>query len=202
MHAYIYVCMYACMYCMRIYVSACICVYMHVCILCMHVCIHVCMYVIFKLDFERYRGNCPSWEGELSGGELSGAGIIWGREKCPFPVILVRDATCSSVKSTNSQKWLIFWPRVARLICVRWKTHGFSALLAYFLRYHMSQNCIHFLYVFCNIHWISFQHVLCFVFGPLAYVSIPGCQFCMEDFHNKITIICTEKICDAVVYIC
>ena len=40
---------------------------------CMHVCIHVCMYVIFNLDFERYGGNCPSWEGKLSGG------------KCPFP---------------------------------------------------------------------------------------------------------------------
>ena len=39
----------------------------------MYVCIHVCMYVILKLGFERYeRGNCPSWEGELSGGELFG----------------------------------------------------------------------------------------------------------------------------------
>ena len=52
---------------MRIYVCA-----LHLCVyacmyICMDVCIHVCMYVIFKLDFERYRGNCSSWEGELSG---------------------------------------------------------------------------------------------------------------------------------------
>src|SRR6218665_4175492 len=72
--------MHACMYCMRIYVCACIYVYMHVCIscmyICMHLCKHICIYVIFKLGFERYGGNCPSWEGELSGGELS-------RGNCP-----------------------------------------------------------------------------------------------------------------------
>ena len=33
------------------------------------------IYIILKLGFERYGGNCPSWEGncpgELSGGEMS-----------------------------------------------------------------------------------------------------------------------------------
>jgi len=39
---------------------------------------YICMHVIFKLGFERYgRGNCHSWEGKLTGGELSGG--------CPFP---------------------------------------------------------------------------------------------------------------------
>src|SRR6218665_2895532 len=60
--AYIRVCMHLCVYA---------CMYIHVC---MHVCIHVCIhvYVIFKLDFERYGENCPSWEGELSGGNCPG----------------------------------------------------------------------------------------------------------------------------------
>src|SRR6218665_454247 len=62
--------MLACMYCLCIYVCACIYVYMHVCI-----------YVIFKLGFERYGGNCPSWEGELSGGIVRG--------NCPFPAYFV-----------------------------------------------------------------------------------------------------------------
>src|SRR6218665_3266274 len=67
--------MYACMYCMRIYVcvhaSRCTCMYVY-----MHVYIHVFTYVSLKLGFERYgRGKCPSWEGELSGGELFG-GIV------------------------------------------------------------------------------------------------------------------------------
>src|SRR6218665_56652 len=55
----------------------------------MHVCIHVCMHVIFNLGFKQYgRGNCPSWEGKLSGwGELS-RGIIWVGE-CPFPHIYI-----------------------------------------------------------------------------------------------------------------
>src|SRR6218665_719445 len=76
MHEYVYVCMYACMYCVRIYVCACIYVYcVYACLyICMQVCIHVCIhvYVIFKLDFERYGENCPSWEGELSGGNCPG----------------------------------------------------------------------------------------------------------------------------------
>src|SRR6218665_1058688 len=66
MHEYMYVCMYVCMYVLYAYIR---------------VCIHLCIYVIFKLGFERYGGNCPSWEWELSGGncpgELSGG--------CPFP---------------------------------------------------------------------------------------------------------------------
>jgi len=86
--------MHACMYCMRIYVCACIYVYMHVCIscmyICMHVCKHVCIYVIFKLGFEWYGGNCPSWEGELSGGIVRGncPGELSGG-KCPFSTVLL-----------------------------------------------------------------------------------------------------------------
>src|SRR6218665_522018 len=57
------VCIYTC-----VHASMCICMHAYMCI-----CVHTCMYVIFKLGFERYgRGNCPSWEGELSRGELSG----------------------------------------------------------------------------------------------------------------------------------
>src|SRR6218665_2327685 len=66
MHEYMYVCV-----CMHLCVYACM-------YICMHVCIQVCIYVIFKLGFEWYGGNCPSWEGELSGGELSG-GSVRGR---------------------------------------------------------------------------------------------------------------------------
>ena len=74
-------CMYVGMYVLYAYIRVC----MHLCVyacmyICMHVCIHVCIYVIFKLGFERYRGNCPSWEGQLSGGkcpgELSGGGNV------------------------------------------------------------------------------------------------------------------------------
>ena len=59
----------------------------------MHVCIHVCIYVIFKLGFERYGGNCPSWEGELSGGncpgEVSGGEIFQGGNvRAPVVVVL------------------------------------------------------------------------------------------------------------------
>jgi len=43
----------------------------HVCA-CIYVYMHVCMYVIFKLGFERYRGNCPSWEGNCPGGNCPG----------------------------------------------------------------------------------------------------------------------------------
>ena len=85
--------MHACMYCMRIYVCAKLC--MHLCVyacmyICTHVCIHVCIYVIFKLGFERYGGNCPSWEGncpgEVSGGELS-------RGEMSVPPIVARPCT-------------------------------------------------------------------------------------------------------------
>src|SRR6218665_300167 len=69
--------MHACMYVLyahiRVFVHLCVYACMYIC---MHVCTHVCIYVIFKLGLERYGGNCPSWEGELSGGELSGG-------KCP-----------------------------------------------------------------------------------------------------------------------
>src|SRR6218665_4140438 len=65
LYAYIRVCMHLCVYA---------CMY-----ICMHVRIHVCMYAIFKLGFEQYgRGNCPSWEGELSGG------IVWGEMSVPL----------------------------------------------------------------------------------------------------------------------
>ena len=50
-------------------------------------CIHVglCMHVIFKWGFERYgRGNCPSWEEELSGGNSPGVNCSGG--KCPFTI--------------------------------------------------------------------------------------------------------------------
>src|SRR6218665_659147 len=53
----------------------------------MHVCIHVCIYVIFKLGFERYGGNCPSWEGncpgELSGGSVRGGIVQGGNVQAP-----------------------------------------------------------------------------------------------------------------------
>ena len=45
----------------------CICMYVY-----MYACVHTCIYVILKLDFERYWGNCPGWEGELSGGFSGG----------------------------------------------------------------------------------------------------------------------------------
>ena len=71
MHEYMYVCKHICI--VRVYTcvhaSMCICIYVY---MCAYIMIHVCIYVIFKLGFERYGGNCPSWEGELSGGEVSG----------------------------------------------------------------------------------------------------------------------------------
>src|SRR6218665_2389521 len=84
------ICMYECMYVLYAYIRVC----MHLCVyacmyICMHVCIHVCIYVIFKLGFERYRGEL-SWmggeivRGELSGGSVLGVGIVQGG-KCPFP---------------------------------------------------------------------------------------------------------------------
>src|SRR6218665_3650589 len=74
-------CMYASMYVLYAYIHVC----MHICVyacmyICMHVCIHVCDYVIFKLGFERYGGNCPSWEGELSGGNCPEGSV---RGNCP-----------------------------------------------------------------------------------------------------------------------
>ena len=47
----------------------------------MHVCIHACIYVIFKLGFEWYGGNCPTWEGELSRGNCPRG--IFRRGNCP-----------------------------------------------------------------------------------------------------------------------
>src|SRR6218665_3006942 len=83
--------MYVCMYGLYSYICVCI----HLCVdacmfICMHVCIHVCMYIILKLGFEQYgRGNCPSWEGKLSGGIVRGefsGGIVQGEN--------VRSPTC------------------------------------------------------------------------------------------------------------
>src|SRR6218665_1823803 len=65
MHEYMYVCMHVCIVCVYtcVHASMCICMYVY-----MYACVHTCMYyVIFKSGFERYGGNCPSWEGELSG---------------------------------------------------------------------------------------------------------------------------------------
>src|SRR6218665_1598806 len=74
MHEYMYVCTHVCIVCIYtcVYASMCICMYVY-----MYACVHTCIYVIFKLGFERYGGNCPSWEGELSGGIVRG--------KYPFP---------------------------------------------------------------------------------------------------------------------
>src|SRR6218665_575255 len=96
------ICMYASMYVLYAYIRVC----MHLCVyafmyICMHVCIHVCIYVIFKFCFERYGGNCPSWERELSGGsvrelsrgEMSGppscVASISVRFLCPFMLRLL-----------------------------------------------------------------------------------------------------------------
>src|SRR6218665_2060722 len=98
-----------CMYVLYAYIRVC----MHLCVyacmyICMHVRIHVYRYIILKLGFEQYGWNCPSWEGELSGGivrwncpgelpgevvrgncpgELPGGNYPGGivRRKCPFP---------------------------------------------------------------------------------------------------------------------
>jgi len=76
------ICMYVCMYVLYEYIRVCLHLCVYACMyICMYVCIHVCICVIFKLGFE---GNCPSWEGELSGS------IVWGKcpgKKCPFPQI-------------------------------------------------------------------------------------------------------------------
>src|SRR6218665_483114 len=63
--------MYACMYCMRIYVCACIYVYMHVCI---YVCMCAYMYVYMQFS---------SWVLSRTGGGivLVGRGIVLGN--CP-----------------------------------------------------------------------------------------------------------------------
>src|SRR6218665_1327849 len=74
MHEYMYVCKHVCIVYVITYIRVCLhlCVYAFMYI-CMHVCIQVCIYVIFKLGFDRYGGgNCPSWEGELSGGIVRG----------------------------------------------------------------------------------------------------------------------------------
>ena len=73
-----HLCVYACMY------------------ICMHVYIHVCIYVIFKLGFERYGGNCPSWEGIVRG-ELSGrkcpGGIVQGEMSGPLAAATQGDSS-------------------------------------------------------------------------------------------------------------
>ena len=70
----IYICMYACMYCMRLYVCACIYVYMHIVYVYMyarvHTCMYICIYVIFKLGLSG-RGELSKLGGELSEGEMS-----------------------------------------------------------------------------------------------------------------------------------
>ena len=75
MHEYMYVRRHVCIVCVYtcVHASMCICMYVY-----MYACVHTCRYVIFKLGFERHGGDCPSGEGELSGG-------IVRRGKCPFP---------------------------------------------------------------------------------------------------------------------
>src|SRR6218665_623785 len=83
------ICMYACMYVLYAYIHVC----MHLCVyacmyICMHVCIQVYTYVIFKLGFERYGGNCPSWagivRGKLSGESVRGGNCPGGNVRAPF----------------------------------------------------------------------------------------------------------------------
>src|SRR6218665_4052979 len=73
MHEYMYVCMHVCIVCVYtcVHASMCICMYVYM-YACVHTCIYIYIYVIFKLGFERYRGNVPSGEGELSGGNCPG----------------------------------------------------------------------------------------------------------------------------------
>ena len=71
MHEYMHVCMHVCIVCVYTCVHASMCI-------CMYVYMYVC--VILKLGFERYGGNCPSWEGELSGGIVQGG-------KCPGRIV-------------------------------------------------------------------------------------------------------------------
>src|SRR6218665_3510685 len=60
--------MYVCMYVLYAYIRVCLHLCVYACMyICMHVCLHVCIYVIFKLGFERYGGNCLSWEGNCPG---------------------------------------------------------------------------------------------------------------------------------------
>src|SRR6218665_409684 len=102
------ICMYVCMYVLYAYIRVYACMY-----ICMHVCIHVCIYVIFKLGFERYGGNCPSWEGELSGGNFPGGkgpgGMVQGGnvrapETLPYPGTLV----CYPRKEAYSSSYFVF----------------------------------------------------------------------------------------------
>ena len=89
------ICMHACMYCMCIYVCACIYVYMHVCIYAcmynMYACVHTCMYICnFQAGFWAVpggivlvgRGNCPggSVRGNCPGGKCPGPLVGIGRE--------------------------------------------------------------------------------------------------------------------------
>src|SRR6218665_4208444 len=82
MHEYMYVFMHVCIVCvyMCVHASMCICMYVF-----MYACVQTCMYVIFQFGFERYgRGNCSSWEGELSGGRIV-RGIVRGELSGEFP---------------------------------------------------------------------------------------------------------------------
>src|SRR6218665_43624 len=90
------------MYVLYAYIRMCIhlCVYASMYI-CKHVCIRVCINIIFKLGFEWYGGNCPSWDGDCPGGKLSRGivrgGIVRGEMSVP------RDGApcvCSELNST------------------------------------------------------------------------------------------------------
>ena len=85
MHEYMYVCMYVLYAYIRVCMHLCVYAFMYIC---MHVCIRICIYVILKLGFERYGGNCPIWEGELSGGIVRGGNV---RSPCISITIAVID---------------------------------------------------------------------------------------------------------------
>src|SRR6218665_80489 len=97
------ICMYACMSVFYAYIR----VYMHLCVyacmyICMIVCIHVCIYIIFKWGFERYGwGNCPSWEGELSGGIVRG--------KCPGEIVQRGNVRAPSATCHRTPRPTISW---------------------------------------------------------------------------------------------
>ena len=71
MHEYMYVCLHVCIVCVYtcVHASICICMYVY-----MYACVHTCMYICnFQVGFWAVQGgNCPSWEGELSGGKCPG----------------------------------------------------------------------------------------------------------------------------------
>src|SRR6218665_1836051 len=100
---YMYAClyMYVCILYLCAYMYACICMRVYLCV-CMFVCMYVCMYICVYAYMYMYvciihmyvgwgivRGEMsyPKWEGELSGGELSGRIV---RGNCPTLLLQYR----------------------------------------------------------------------------------------------------------------